>query len=183
MSFTKSDVSKWVEEHGDYLLNFAMSKLNQRDLALDLIQDTYISAIAGIDRFEGRSSPRTWLTSILNRKIIDHWRKKKSRKTNVVSHYFSGEGSQDSGNWILENVPESTLDTIETKVVLEEQLSALEDCIDVLPDKSQGVIRAKYVEQKKGDEICKEYDITSSNFWVLVHRAKLLLRNCLQSKV
>lgn len=182
MSYSKDHISEWVEEHGDYLLNFAMTKISDRHLALDLIQDTYISALAGVERFEGRSTPRTWLTSILNRKIIDHWRKQKSRKTDVASHYFFGDEDKKKGNWIMENVTDATLESIEDKISREEQINALEECIEVLPDRNKGIITAKYIEQKKGDEICKEYDITSSNFWVLVHRAKLLLRDCLQSK-
>ena len=171
-----------MEDHGDYLLNFALSKIGDRNLALDLIQDTYIAALSGVDKFEGRSAPRTWLTSILNRKIIDHWRRKKSRKTEVVSHYFIGEEDKSPGHWIVDNAPTELLDSIEEKISKEEQLIALEDCIEVLPDKSRGIIRAKYVEEKKGDEICKDFEITSSNFWVIVHRAKLLLRDCLSSK-
>jgi len=182
MSYSKENVSVWVEEHGDYLLNFALSKISDRDLALDLIQDTYIAALSGVENFEGRSTPRTWLTSILNRKIIDHWRKKTSRKTEVVSHYFSDEQGSNNSHWVIENLPALSIDSIEEKISQEELLIALEKCIEVLPDKSRGVIRSKYVEEKKGDDICKEYDLTSSNFWVIVHRAKLLLRDCLSTK-
>ncbi len=182
MPYSKENVSAWVEEHGDYLLNYALSKISDRDMALDLIQDTYIAALNGVEKFEGRSAPRTWLTSILSRKIIDHWRKKASRKTEVVSHYFSDENGSNNGHWVIENTATSPLDSIEEKISKEELFNALEECIQVLPDKSRGVIRAKYVEEKKGGDICKEFDLTSSNFWVIVHRAKLLLRDCLNTK-
>ena len=86
-----------VNEYSDYLYNFAMTKLSDKDLALDLIQDTFVAAFQGVDTFEGRSAPKTWLTSILKRKIIDHWRKETSRKTDVASHFFRSEedGSEE----------------------------------------------------------------------------------------
>ena len=66
-----------VENHGDYLFQFAISKLKNRDISLDMVQDTLHTTLEKIDQFEGRSSLRTWMTTILNRKIIDHWRKDK----------------------------------------------------------------------------------------------------------
>jgi RNA polymerase sigma-70 factor (ECF subfamily) len=96
-----SVVEKWVNEHSDYLFNFAMKKINDKDLALDLIQDTFVAAINGLDGFKGNSAPQTWLVSILNRKIIDHWRKEISRKTNVASHFFRGEGDDKEGFWVV----------------------------------------------------------------------------------
>lgn len=182
MSRDRNTVTEWVDEYGDALFNYAMAQTNDRELCLDLIQETYIAALKSVDSFEGRSSPKTWLISILRRKMIDHWRKQKSRKTYVASHYFTDEDDRSPGHWIVDNAPSSTIDEVAEKVELEEQIAALEECLDTLPSRSRSVVRAKYLEQKKGAEICKDFDLTSSNFWVIIHRAKLVLRDCLQSK-
>lgn len=172
-------LEKWVEEYSDYLLNFALSKIKNRDLALDFIQDTYVAALKNIDGFKGDSSPKTWLTSILNRKIIDYWRQQKSRKTKPMSH-FASEGSEDTG-WIAD-LGEVNQNSGESDIIFSEEQMLLDDCIGKLPELWQGIMNAKYYEQKKGDEISKEFNITSSNMWVIVHRAKTALKDCLGDK-
>ena len=173
------DTGQMVEEHSDYLLSFAMTKLTDVELAKDLVQDTFISAITKIDTFENRSNIRTWLTSILKRKIIDHWRKAETRYTDPASLFFDQE---DKGkHWIANTKNHADLETAEKRIMKDESHQELHDCIEKLPDKYRGIISAKYLEEKISEEICKEFDITSSNLWVIVHRTKLLLRDCLKS--
>ncbi|SFT88708.1 RNA polymerase sigma-70 factor, ECF subfamily [Lishizhenia tianjinensis] len=172
-------LEEWVDAYSDYLLNFALSKIKDRDLALDFLQDTYVSALKNLHTFQGKSSPKTWLVSILNRKIIDHWRQQQSRKTKPISHYGSDEdGSQD---WLLETGEKHENDG-ESALIFDEEQMLLEDCMAKLPEQWQGIMRAKYFENKKGEEISKEFDITASNLWVIVHRAKTTLRECLGTK-
>lgn len=177
MSSDKIDTTLLVEDHGDYLLSFAMSKLNDLELAKDLVQDTFVSAITKIDTFEKRSNIRTWLTSILNRKIIDHWRKAETRYTDPVSSFFK----QDSGprHWIIDKAGESSIQSVLDKITEEETALELYNCIEKLPEKWRGVIVSKYLDEKVTDDICKEMESTPSNLWVIIHRAKLLLRDCL----
>lgn len=178
---TKEDINidDLVEEHSDYLLSFAMSKLHDLELAKDLVQDSLLSAITKIDTFKKESKLRTWLTSILNRKIIDHWRKAETRYTDPVSEFFDQEDKHH--HWILDKGSKD-LNNIEATIEKEETLQELAECIDKLPDQWKGIVTQKYLEEQKGDEICKEFNITSSNLWVIIHRAKLLLRDCLSQK-
>jgi RNA polymerase sigma-70 factor (ECF subfamily) len=183
MAETASEtIEQWVNEYSDYLFNFAMKKLSDRDLVLDLIQDTFVAAFKGLDKFEGRSAPQTWLVSILNRKIIDHWRKENSRKTDVASHFFRGDGDKMEGFWILGNAPSQRVSSIENTIEKEEQARELSECLDTLPNNWKGIMYAKYMEEKRGEEITEEFGISSSNFWVIVHRAKIVLRDCLEKK-
>ena len=177
---TNIDVNTLVDEHSDYLLSFAMSKLKDLDLAKDLVQDTFVSAITKLDTFQHRSKLRTWLTSILNRKIIDHWRKAETRYTDPVSSFFSQDRKQ--GHWLESQGNNKTLETIEDQITKEETNQELADCLDKLPEKWKGIVVSKYLEEKASEDICKEYDITTSNLWVIIHRAKLVLRDCLQTK-
>ena len=68
----------WVENHGDYLFNFAIVRVNDREKAEDLVQETFLAGLKAQDKFQGKSSERTWLISILKRKIFDTYRKKYS---------------------------------------------------------------------------------------------------------
>ena len=69
------DPSNWVEEHGDALFRFALLRVKDASIAEDLVQETFLSALKGIERFKGKSSLRTWLVGILKHKIIDHFRR------------------------------------------------------------------------------------------------------------
>jgi len=163
-----------VENHGDYLFQFAMSKLKNRDISLDMVQDTLLTTLEKIDQFEGRSSLRTWMTTILNRKIIDHWRKDKRNNGSISSEKISGE----INDTVMHQNPKNPAELTEQA----ESRSIMEMCMDQLPDQWREILHAKYYDEKNGEEISKEFSITSSNFWVIVHRAKAQLRGCMDKK-
>ena len=179
-SKSKVDLTALVEDHSDYLLSYAMFKLDDLELAKDLVQDTFFSALTNIDSFESRSKLKTWLTSILSRKIIDHWRKAETKYTDPVSRFF--DQKDKIGHWIENQSKGLSTDNIEKSIEQNETLTELSDCMDALPKKWKAIMASKYLNQKESESICKEFDITSSNLWVIMHRAKLLLRECLQSK-
>ncbi len=174
------DQTKLVEDNSDYLLSFAMSKIRDIDLAKDLVQDTLISALTKLDTFEHRSKLRTWLTSILNRKIIDHWRKAETRYVDPISSFFDQDDPDK--HWILNKQENSNIANFVDEITQEETLTELQDCLDTLPEKWRGIVASKYLEEKDSEQICNDFDITSSNLWVIIHRTKLLLRDCLKNK-
>ena len=67
--------TQWVEDHTEEMLAWAYNKLSDKQLAEDLVQDTFLAALQSMDKFKGDSKPKTWLLSILNNKIIDHYRR------------------------------------------------------------------------------------------------------------
>ena len=85
-------------------------------------------------------------------------------------------------HWIIENNINQSMESIENHIIQEDNISELHDCIKTLPSKWSGILSSKYLQDKKSEEICKEFDVTTSNLWVIIHRAKLLMRECLQSK-
>lgn len=174
------DPETLVNEQSDYLLSFALSKVRDLELAKDLVQDTFVSALGNLDSFEKRSKVRTWLTSILNRKIIDHWRKAETRYTDPASSFFDQEDK--NRHWILDKAKGASLENIEKTIEKAETIQQLNDCLDTLPEKWKAIMTSKYLDEKESESICKDLDVTSSNLWVIIHRAKLVLRDCLKLK-
>lgn len=174
------DTSTWVDDYADMLFNYANVRVNDHDLAKDLVQDTFVSALKGIERFQGKSTVKTWLFSILKRKIIDYWRKQESRKTKPIS-FFKTDGMM-KGGFLEAYQPQGRLSEIDVEVENKELRQAITSCIGALPDKWKGIVIDKMVEDKESEEVCNEHNITPSNLWVIIHRAKVQLRDCLEKK-
>lgn len=174
------DANEWVDAYADSLFNYANIRVNDVDLAKDLVQDTFIAGLNSIANFKGESSIKTWLFSILKRKIIDHWRKQESRKTTPIS-FFEKAGVK-KGGFLEGHQPKGRLAEIDVSIENEELKQAIAGCIGALPAKWRGVVVDKLVEGKESEEVCNDHEITSSNLWVIVHRAKVQLRDCLDRK-
>ena len=172
--------NKWIDNYADYLFNYAVVRVNNSDLAKDLVQETFFAGLKSAKNFEGKSTERTWLVSILKRKIIDHYRKINSKKGQAevrMSFYDNGE---NEGSWIEERVPQSWGNNAEKAIESKELQEAIESCINKLPEKYAMVFRMKTIQEFETEEICKELDITPSNLWVIIHRARTQLRSCME---
>ncbi|MCB0459542.1 MAG: sigma-70 family RNA polymerase sigma factor [Flavobacteriaceae bacterium] len=170
----------WVELHADYLFNYAFPRLNDEELAKDVVQETFFAGLKGVENFKGEASERTWLVSILKRKIIDHYRKMNSAKGKAEVKVNFYEDGDKKGNWLEERVPHAWDNLAERDIENDELKKVLEACIENLPDKQKMVFLMKQVQHYETDEICKELDITPSNLWVIIHRARHQLRKCLE---
>ncbi len=178
---------EWVDTFTDELFKWALYKTSSRETAEDLVQETFFSAYKAFDKFEGKSSTKTWLFSILNNKIIDHYRKKHITSENSLS-LSEEQGTEivdgmfkDNGAW--ENTPVHPVWNSEKHLLDDPEFNVvMEKCIDDLPKNWKTAITYKYVLDKKGDEISKELNLSSSNYWQIIHRAKLLLKKCIEVK-
>lgn len=171
---------KWVELHSDYLFNYTISRINNRDLSKDLVQDTFIAGLNAMRNFQGKASERTWLIAILKRKIIDYYRKINSAKGKAeVKMNFYADGDRE-GEWIEERVPTDWNNEIDKKIENRELSVAIDQCINKLPNKYAIVFRMKTIQELETEQICKELNITSSNLWVIIHRARTQLRKCME---
>ena len=74
---------KWIDNYADYLFNYAVVRVNNSDVAKDLVQDAFFAALKSAKNFQGKSTERTWLVSILKRKVIDYYRKINSKKVGL----------------------------------------------------------------------------------------------------
>ena len=174
----KINTDEWVDLYADYLFNYCITRVNDIDLAKDLVQDTFVAGIQGLNNFEGKSAVKTWLVSILKRKIIDHWRQKESRKTDSFSSFFTEKRGMFM--WDDHHKPKGLLADIDVSIQNEELGLTLQDCIANLPSKWRQVFIDKMIDKKDSEEVCKENDVSASNFWVIMHRTKLQMRECLE---
>lgn len=174
------DVGLWLAEYGDEMYSWAYYKTSDKEIAEDLVQDTFLSAHSNISKFKQDSNPKTWLFTILNNKIIDHYRSAVHRR----SVNASSLSENDEPNNLFEKNESWNANSItqwEEPHLLDNLnfIKVLDLCIDHLPEKYKAVTLAKYYHHKKGEEICKDLDISASNLWQMVHRAKLQLKACL----
>ena len=173
-----------VEIHRGYMLRFATAKLRDADQAEEVVQEALLAALDGVGSFSGQSTLRTWLTSILKFKIIDF-----QRRVIAERAHFATPNDDDSadpewfdkmfdhtGHWQPRVSAWANPDgALEQKQFFE----VFERCMDKLPDAASRVFFKREVMGLETGEICKEEGITASNCWVMLHRARVALRECL----
>ncbi len=170
----------WVDNYSDYLYSYAVTRVNNNEVAKDLIQETFFAGLRSAKSFKGKSTERTWLISILKRKIIDYYRKISSKKGQAEVKMSFYKNGKNEDNWLEEKVPQSWESETERTIENEELKNQIDKCIDNLPEKYALIFRLKTIEKFETEEICKELDITPSNLWVIIHRARNQLRSCME---
>lgn len=174
---------RWPDRYGDELYAFALGRVSDPAGAEELVQETFLSALNALDSFRGEASERTWLFLILKRKVIDHYRRQ-ARSPLVPLEPAANDEDEffraDDGHWRAEKYPQPW--NVRADDVLEQQdlRHALQRCQDKLPARHGAVFALRFVEELSAEEICHELGLTAANYWVIVHRAKLHLRKCLE---
>lgn len=181
MNQTVSDVNavalNWVETHGDYLFNFAIGQVRDTTIAEDLVQETFLAALKAQGNFSGRSSERTWLTGILRHKIYDHLRKTcRERAVRVEPLPRAGDDPDlnDTMLWIHQIAAESTSPS--RRIELAEFRAQLEKAMGKLPPRFAQVFQLYAIEERSNQDVCAQLNISESNLWVMLHRARKQLR-------
>ncbi len=182
---TLSDPAGWVDQHGDYLFRYAMMRLRNRDLAENLVQETFLAALAGKDSFSGRSAERTWMVGILKHKIIDHYRKDFREKTvtDMQTHQSEEEQTIDQFYDAMEKprkYPKDWMPDPQALLNNKEFWNTLHSCMGHLPERTAHAFSLRELDNMETEDICKELGISPTNLWVMLHRARLQLRACLE---
>lgn len=172
--------NKWIDLYSDYLFNFTISRVSDREIAQDLVQDTFLAALKSMKNFKGEASERTWLISILKRKIIDYYRKINSNKGKAEVRITYNGDSETEGDWLEERVADPFDKTAEDKMQNEELGEAILKCLSKLPEKQAEVFKMKTIQGFETEVICNELNITASNLWVIIHRARTSMAACLK---
>ncbi len=175
-----------IESHRPYLMRYALAQLRDGQLAEEAVQEALVAALESIDGFGGKSTLRTWLTSILRFKVIDLQRRAVFDRAHVELTDFAAETQDegwlddlfdDTGHWRA--APKAWSDP---EAALEQRRfwEAFEHCLGRLPPTGGRVFFKREVMGEETETICKDESITASNCWVILHRARLALRSCLE---
>lgn len=174
---------KWVERYGDALFRYVVSRLRDAELAEELVQQTFLAALANRTQFTGVGSEKGWLMSILKRKMIDHLRSQ-NRAQNLDSNEDSGDPLDQffdrHGGW-RQRMRATLLKPLDS-VDRDEFWPIFQECISGLPNKQAGAFLLREVDDLTTDAICKDLDVSASNLWVLLHRARLRLAACMKKR-
>ncbi len=182
-------VKSWVGLYSDKLYSRAYYMTNNKEAAEDLVQETFLAALKGFEKFKGQSNPLTWLLAIINYKIIDYHRLRYKYPTiNIENPIGNGNNKfphiffDEDGRWRDEQRP---LDwAFDEGHLLDNPAfnETLKKCMEQLPAQWFSAIQLKYLEEEDSSTICQDLSISATNYWQILHRAKLQLRKCLEMK-
>jgi RNA polymerase sigma factor (sigma-70 family) len=151
-----TDPSQRINDYYHYLLSYALSRVRDKEVAKDLVQESFLAALENVHTFKNKSSEKTWLVAILKNKIIDNYRKTASESRHLT----------------LFNPPVCC----EMFPAQHELLPLLDRAVQKLPELWQSVFNMKHVQDQPSAVICKKLNLTASNYWVISHRTKSKLR-------
>lgn len=180
-SLSHTNPESWLKDHGDALYRYAFSRIRDAALSEDLVQETLVAAYQGRHGFSGRSAERTWLIGILKNKLVDYLRKhaREVAAGDMTGEDLGIEGMFDpSGHW---KTPPSDWGNPTRAMEQKQFWKVMIKCIDDLPFRHAQIFSLCELEGVDSSEACKLFEITTTNLWVLLHRSRLRLRQCLES--
>jgi RNA polymerase sigma-70 factor (ECF subfamily) len=167
-----------VSKYHPRLLRFAESMVPSRAVAEEVVQDTWLGVVRGIDRFEGRSSVKTWLFHILaNRAKTAGAREGRSVP---VGDPLEGRFTA-SGEW--SRPPEPWSDAVDARVVADKLASRVKECLPNLPAAQRQVLVLRDMEGLEAAEVCDLLGLSAGNQRVLLHRARSQIRGLLETEM
>jgi RNA polymerase sigma-70 factor (ECF subfamily) len=177
-----SDPITWVDQYGDYLFRYSLMRVRNRELAENLVQETFLAALECRHSFSGRSSEKTWMTGILKHKIIDQFRKSVREKSitelqindeQTVDEFYDAVGHQ-------KQIPKDWMPDPQALLHSKEFWEVLRSCLGSLPERTAIAFVMRELDDRDTEDICRELEITPTHLWVMLHRARLQLRELLE---
>ncbi len=169
---------KLVEKYQATLVRVARYYVNSEASAEDVVQDTWIAVLKGVDRFEGRSSFKTWLFRI----AANRARKTGTREHRIVSvdpvSPVSSARFNEGGMWI--EPPEPFTELVNAKLANAEVVAACREAIRGLSEPQQSVVTLRDVEGLSTSEVAQVLDLSEANVRVLLHRGRAKIREVLE---
>ena len=183
------DPAIWVDEHGDCLFRYALIRLRDETAAEDIVQETLLSAIQSLKSYGGKSTERTWLIGILKHKLIDYFRKNR-RNVQITDEdtdlsgldgFFERPDAWD-GHWAIPMRPVDHQQSPDQVLERSEFWGVMDGCLSALPKRVANVFALREMDGLASEEICELLGLSASNFWVIMHRARMQLRRCIEIK-
>lgn len=181
MVANKDELTNWVKAYTHDLYAYSISRVNKKEIAEDLVQNTFLAAVENHHNFAQKSQPKTWLFAILKNKIASYYRQQYQKSENIalkdalVSLFDEKGRMKEPCTSIQWSTDEELLDNMDF-------IRTLQGCLDGLPKKWSSVVELKYLNSCNSELVCQELNITPANFWQIMHRAKLQLKICLENK-
>jgi RNA polymerase sigma-70 factor (TIGR02943 family) len=177
----KLDPSKWVSEHGDTLYAYAMSRLKKADAAEDVVQEALLGALKSLSHSPPQSDAGPWLMGILKKKVVD--RQRQSTRVDPItddSDPILAKLFDKNGHWskAARAADPLRLDALERA----EFMGILKRCLAGLPANQAAVFVGRELNERNSEDLCKELGVSSTNLWVLMHRARLRLAECIRAR-
>jgi RNA polymerase sigma-70 factor (ECF subfamily) len=181
-----------VTQHHSGLIRMAMTHVADRDTAEEVVQDTWLAVIEGLERFEGRSSLRTWVFGILIHKAKDRGVREKRHTTFAAlesSDEDDGEAidparfhqrGESAGHWVFPPQPWDDR-TPERLLASQQAVTAMNRAIEALPPMLREVLILRDVEGAEAKEVCDILKITETNLYVRLHRARERVRQAVEA--
>lgn len=167
----------WIRDYRDYLVRYAQQRVSDHGIAEDLVQETFLSAWNARERFRGDCAERTWLTGVLRNKIVDHYRRKARRPMTLAGDVeFDSEDGGPATPWLENRANERDTFDPDAATVRAEFMTMLDQAVDRLPDSMGRAFRMREMQGYSTDEITRSLNISKGNLWVLIHRAKQMLK-------
>jgi RNA polymerase sigma-70 factor (ECF subfamily) len=169
--------ANWVDLYADQLYAYCLKRIDDTMLAEDLVQETFLNAWKAKDSFTGAASEKNWLYAILKNKLKDHFRSKQHQQQMATS---TADFFDNNGNWQPSQQPQQWPSAFNQPAEHKEFYTVLDSCKNKLKEIQQHVFVLKYMEDYKAEEICDLLQISANNYWVIIHRAKLQIRKCIE---
>jgi RNA polymerase sigma-70 factor (TIGR02943 family) len=176
------DFNAWVDLHGDYLYKYAIFRLRDGSAAEDCVQETFLAALKAYRGFE-----RTWLVGILKHKVTDHFRRVtreapigETEGEEFEHNEFFTRTDEWNNHWNNNYAPTDWHATPAELIERSDFWKVLNDCLSPLPERTASAFTLREVDGLTSEQICEALNITANNLWVMLHRARLHLRNCLE---
>jgi RNA polymerase sigma-70 factor, ECF subfamily len=176
-----SDPATWLDRHGDVLYRFALLRVRIPAVAEDLVQETLLAALRAREHFAGQAAEQTWLVAILKNKIVDHFRRA-SRESPLPDTEHPDEAidalfRDANGHWAQ---PPSAWADPDQALEQAEFWQIFQDCLAALPARQAQAFALTEFDDHSSDALCNILGVSTSNLWVLLHRARMRLRECLE---
>ena len=173
----------WVANYGDMLFRYVRLRVRDDATAEELVQETFLAALQGLKNFSGQSSFGTWLVGILKHKLIDRLRRQGREKSAEMDDDSAVNGMFNSfGHWTSMATPHAWRSSPEELAQQADTQRLLRLCMEALPGRYREVFVMRVMDEIETDEICKILQLNPNNLYMMLHRARLRLRACLESK-
>ena len=171
----------WVDQYGDLLFRYARLRVLDRSDCEELVQETFLAALKGKENFKGGCDFSTWLVGILKHKMMDYFRRQERDQTTPLPDDSIVEGMFNRfGKW--KKFPRRWHIDPQDSAMESEVLPALQRCMEALPESQRQAFALSVMDDQKSEEVCKTLSVSATNLYVLLHRARMRLRDCLEKK-